>query len=67
MVFTRWNPVYGAVVTWVAVIADIGWGGALFVCGIRRLREEPREDGNPECASVPAEVAEKGRRVADDW
>ncbi|WIX85755.1 hypothetical protein [Amycolatopsis sp. DG1A-15b] len=67
MVFTRWNPVYGAVATRVAVIADIGWGGALFVSGIRRLREEPRENANPECASVLADVAEKGQRLADDW
>ncbi|WP_146073817.1 hypothetical protein [Amycolatopsis sp. CA-126428] len=67
MVFTRWNPVYGTVVTWAAVIADIGWGVALFVSGIRRGRKEPREHVNPERAPTPAEVVEKMRRLADDW
>ncbi|WP_410575655.1 hypothetical protein [Amycolatopsis sp. cmx-4-61] len=67
MVVTRWNPVYGTVATWVAVIADVGWGGALLVSGIRRLRKEPRkEDVKPEHAPVPAEVDNKGRKLADD-
>ena len=67
MIFTRWNPVYGTVATWAAVIADVGWGCALFVSGIRRPRKEPRkEDVEPEHAPVPAEVDNKGRKLADD-
>ncbi|WP_146060326.1 hypothetical protein [Amycolatopsis sp. CA-128772] len=67
MVFTRWHPVSGTVATWVAVIADVGGGGALFVSRIRRLRKEPRkEDVKPEHAPAPAEVDNKGRKLADD-
>ncbi|MET8848572.1 hypothetical protein [Amycolatopsis sp. NPDC004625] len=67
MVFTRWKPVYGTVTTWIAVILDAAWGIALFVSGMRQLRKERRGDVNPERASGPAEVDEKGRRLADDW
>jgi hypothetical protein len=44
MVFARWRPVYGAVATWAAVVIDVGWGVALFVSGVRRLREESEAD-----------------------
>lgn len=40
MVFARWKPSYGTVAIWVLVVVDVGWGIALFLYGLSKLRKQ---------------------------
>ncbi|WP_328617229.1 hypothetical protein OHS18_13385 [Amycolatopsis sp. NBC_00355] len=67
MVFDRWKPAYGTAAAWVSAGADVAWGVALFVTGLRQLRKERHPDVHHVHTPVSDETTSDRSTVADNW